>query len=313
MGVYDQAARYLAKRQPIGFFRWAVPRWLTAFTFVGWHDTSRITFPGEPDRICDTVAEFVPLSGTGPRRLLDGEFQTEPDADILERLGEYAFRLRRELRHGPGPTGKFQVVSLLLNLTGPAQDGTLDMSEPALDGQGLRLSVVVRTLRDDDAAATLVKIAAGDLDRCVLPWVPLMAGAGEPAVIAAWKRLAERESDPRWRSEYGALALVFVELTRWAPLWRQALEGWNVRESPQVLEWQAQARNEGRTEGRAEGKLETLRQKLLEVLEVRLQAPVPEDVVAQVAAMSDTGILNRWFKAGLSVSSYDEFLQQMQR
>jgi hypothetical protein len=78
-----------------------------------------IAFPGEPDRVCDTVAEFAAPDGAGPRRLLDVECQSEPDPEMLERLGEYALRLRREVRHGPGQAGKYRVASLLLNLTGP--------------------------------------------------------------------------------------------------------------------------------------------------------------------------------------------------
>lgn len=311
MGVYDQAARYIAKRNPVGFFRWVVPRGMTAFAFAAWLDTRRIAFPGEPDRVCDTVAEFVPLAHEGPRRLLDGEFQTEPDGDMLERLGEYAFRLRRELRDGPGPGGKYQVANLLLNLTGPPQAGILDMTEAALDDKGPHFTVAVRTLSTEDAAATVAQIAAGELERCILAWVPLMAGAGNAAVIAEWRRVAEQEPDPRWRSEHGALALVFVELTRWAPLWRQALEDWNVRESPQVLEWQAQARQEALIEGRNVGKVEALQETLLDLLALRLQSPVPVDIATRVAATSDAGVLKRWLHAVVQVGSFEDFRQHL--
>ena len=58
MGIFDQAARYLVKRRPEGFFKWLAPGLVTCWAFRGWLDTSRITFPGEPDRICDSVAEF---------------------------------------------------------------------------------------------------------------------------------------------------------------------------------------------------------------------------------------------------------------
>lgn len=65
MGVFDQGARYLCKLNPPGFFRWRVPRYAARFRFVGWQDASRITFPGEPDRICDTVAEFAATETAG--------------------------------------------------------------------------------------------------------------------------------------------------------------------------------------------------------------------------------------------------------
>ena len=54
-------------------------------------------FPGEPDRICDTVAEFARADDPDDRRILDVEFSSEPHPDMLERLGEYAYRLRREM------------------------------------------------------------------------------------------------------------------------------------------------------------------------------------------------------------------------
>src|SRR5579859_4594852 len=105
--VYDQGGRYLIKRNPKGFYSWRVPRYIAAFTFVGWADTRTLPFPGEPDRVCDTVAEFVPANGQGPRRLLDTEVQAEPDGDFLERAGEYGYRLRRELRFAGGQAGKY--------------------------------------------------------------------------------------------------------------------------------------------------------------------------------------------------------------
>jgi hypothetical protein len=147
MGIFDQAARYLVKRRPEGFFKWLAPGLMTGWAFRGWLDTSRITFPGEPDRICDTVAEFESRTDPARRCVLDVEFQSEPDLDMLERLAEYAIRIRRELRHGTSQAGKYLVVSVLLNLTGPAQADLLDMTLAELDGSGLRLRVVLRTLQ----------------------------------------------------------------------------------------------------------------------------------------------------------------------
>jgi hypothetical protein len=77
------------------------------------------------------------------------------------------------------------------------------------------------------------------------------------------------------------------------------LEGWNVRESPTVLEWQAEAR------------LEAVRTKVLRLLEVRLQAPAPADVAARVTATSDLNVLNRWFDAAATTPTYDEFRRHL--
>ncbi len=299
MGVYAQAAQYLVKRNPIGFLRWLAPRFLDHFVFRSWLDTSTIAFPGEPDRLCDTVAEFAEAGDPARRLILDVEFQSDPHPDMLERLGEYAYRLRRELRHGAGQQGKYRVVSVLLNLTGPVQPHILDMTEATLDHAGPRLQVVLRTLREEAAAGTLAGIANGELERCVLPWVPLMHGAEESAIIEEWKRLASAEPDSRWRSDYGGLALVFAELADRGPLWRTALEGWNVRQSQQVLEWQEQARQEGRVEGE--------RTMLLRVLERRFRTPVPPDLATAISQTTNPDKLTEWLDLAFTADSLEAF------
>jgi hypothetical protein len=40
------------------------------------------------------------------------------------------------------------------------------------------------------------------------------------------------------------------------PVWKQALEGWNVEQSAQVLEWQAEAEKRGLERGKAEAKMD---------------------------------------------------------
>ena len=304
MGVFDQAARYTAKRRPLAFFAWQVPGLLAAWEFHAWHDTSRIAFPGEPDRICDTVAEFHHSADPQRRCLLDVEFQSEPDPDILERLPEYAARLRRELRFGVGQAGKYLVVSVLLNLTGPEQSQDLNMRLPELGGRGHHFGVVLCTLREQDAAATLARIAVGELERWVLPWIPLMRGAEQAGIIKVWKRLAEQEPDGAARSDFGGLALVFAELARRGDAWRRALKGWNMLQSQQVLEWQEEARQETR--------IERARRYVLRALEKRFQAPVPSDLVARIEALTDLDELDRWFDATLTAASVEAFRAAVQ-
>ena len=57
--VYDQAARYCARLDPIGFLRWLLPRLDPALLFHCWLDTRTVPFPGAPDRTCDTVADLT--------------------------------------------------------------------------------------------------------------------------------------------------------------------------------------------------------------------------------------------------------------
>jgi hypothetical protein len=129
----------------------------------------------------------------------------------------------------------------------------------------------------------------------VLPWVALMRGSGEPATIEEWKRLADLEPDPRVRLDYAVDALLFAELSDVWKQWKQALEGWNVRVSQQVLEWQ----NEGELKGR--------RAALLRALEKRGKGPVPSDLAEAIQATEDMDLLSRWFDAALEANTLDDF------
>ena len=270
-------------------------------TFQGWLDTRTLPFPGEPDRTCDTVAELLDAAHLGRLWALIVEFQSEPDPEILDRLLEYMVRLRREVRHGPERREPYWIAGVLLNLTGPAQADLLDMELPCAAEARLRFRPVVRTLRDDDAAATLRGIEAGAVGRCILPWVPLMHGGGEASTIEEWKRVAGTEPDSRLRSVYGSLALVFAELAEREGVWKQALEGWNMRESAVIGEWIA------------EGRLEAQRGALLRVLHTRLKIPVPADLKGAIEAVSDSAELGRLLDAAATADSLDAFRAALHR
>jgi len=295
MNVYDQAARFAAKSDPIGFLRWLVPGLPPGLEFRGWLDARTLPFPGEPDRTCDTVAELFDRSDPRARWALATEFQAEPDPDMLDRILEYLARLRRELRHGPGRPDKFLVAAGLVHLTGPPSADTLEMTLPGGSPVGLRLRIASRALRDEDAAATLAEIAAGQTSRWILPWIPLMNGAAKPTMIAEWVRLAGAESNPRWRGEFAGLALTFAGLTRHLDPWRRALEGWNMKESTVVAGW------------KAEGKAEGLRDALLQFLRLRFPRQIRKTLVAAVQAESDPGRLSAWIAAAAEASSAEEF------
>ncbi len=320
MGVYDQAGRYVIKRRPGAFFTWRAPALWAAWKLIRWQDTRTLPFPGEPDRVCDTVAEFQHRAEPHRRCLVNVEVQARPDADMLERLGEYALRLRRELHYGPTMTDKYVVLCLVLNLTGTEQSRRLDMAVPEWGEAGQWLQVAQGTLRSESAAQTLARIAAGELERWVLPWLPLLRGAAEAANLKTWKRLARQEPDRRSRSDFGALALVFAELAGTAAVWRQALKGWNMQESPQVLEWQAEARAEGRVEGRVEGRAEgrvegrreTRAEDIRRAIRLRFDTPMPADLEEQLAALKREADLDRWFEASQTAASLDAFRAAVQ-
>jgi hypothetical protein len=179
------------------------------------------------------------------------------------------------------------VLALVVNLTGHGSTGR----DFQLGRTGLRtcLQVGERDLARISAAATLRGIARGRVGRCVLPFVPLLRGGAGASIIALWKQLAMAEPDARRRADYGGLALVFAELAGCREAWRQALEGWSVEQSQQVLEWQAEARKQGKAEGKAE--------MVLQLLELRFGTPVPPDLATRIRANTDLAQLDSWFQA----------------
>jgi hypothetical protein len=294
MNVFDQSSRYAAKLDPLGFLRWLLPGLPAAMEFLGWLDTRTIPLPGEPDRICDTVAELADPRQLEARWALVLEFQTEPRGDILDRLLEYQARLRRELRHGEPRVQKYTLAGAVVHLTGPDQPDALVMELPGT-GLGLNLRVGSRALREVEAADLLAEIEARRTEPCLLPWISLMQGADRADIIERWKDLAGREPDATRRATDGALALIFAELAGRRPQWRAALEGWNMVESTVVAEWIAQ------------GEARANRAALLRLLQLRFSEPVALGVAATIEAQTDPEILSRWFDVAAMAPSWDEF------
>jgi hypothetical protein len=319
---FDQAARYAAKQLDAeGFLRWLLPEIFAAWRWDGWLDTQTMSYPGEPDRRSDTVAAFERLSGDAPPVAAVLEFQSRLLGPMLERLAEYALRLRRELPHLRDPRVPYTVVGVLVNLTGPAQAEVWTMTPPDFGDLGLQFRVRVRTLREEDAPRLLTDIEQGRTARCLLPWVPLMRGGDRAEIIELWKRLASAEVDVRKRGDYGGLARVFAELSGRREAWTKGLEGWNVEVSQVVLEWQAQALARGRNEGIAEGMvkgrdqgiaegraemLHLLRERVLRLLRKKFQTEPAADLVAVVQGQTDPALLGQWLDLAFDASSLEE-------
>jgi hypothetical protein len=321
INYFDQAARFAAKLDPPSFLRWLLRDPQPTWSFREWLDTRTLPFPGTRDRICDTVASLGEQANPESMAAVVVEFQTELDADILDRLLDYVGRLRHELRYGPGRKDKYRVTAALVNLTGSAQDDLLLMQAPGKAGGEVRLKCIVRTMADEEAAAVLAEIAKSETARCLLLWVPLMRGSGQPDMINQWKQLAEQEASSQARATYAGLALVFAELTRSLAEWRRELKEWNMRESEVVAGWQAEARAEGETEGEArgeakgeaKGEVKASRAKLVRVLQHRFPSNLPADLTATIAAQTDPRILDRWFEAALDAATLEDFRKQMEQ
>jgi hypothetical protein len=224
-------------------------------------------------------------------------------------------RLRRELRCGPQRRDKYQVVAAVVNLTGAPQNDTLEMALPGLASPVVRIQVVTRTMREEDAALTLDRIAAGEVSRCLLSWISLMRGGAEPGIIEKWKEVANQEPNKQHRATYGALVTLFAELTDCATAWKSGLEGWNMRESAIVAEWKAEGRAEGMAEGMAKGVAEGIakakRSDLLELLSEKFGSAIPPDLAATIGQQSDVDVLSRWFRAAIHAGTLEAFRAEL--
>ncbi len=72
-----------------------------------------------------------------------------------------------------------------------------------------------------------------------------------------------------------------------------------MKQSQQVLEWQAQAR--------AEAQLETLRGILVRLLQLRCKTEIPADLHAPIESTTDATELSRWVDVAATVDSLEAF------
>ena len=152
-------------------------------------------------------------------------------------------------------------------------------------------------MQEENAAETLAQIADGRTAPCLLPLIPLMQRGAEIGIIAALERIGAGGTG------CPATALVFADLTDCRPVWKQALEGWNVEQSAQVLEWQAEAEKRGLARGKAEAKMDAL----LRVLRTRFPTAVPEDLERVVRETTDLNQLDRWLEAAVKAATLAAF------
>jgi hypothetical protein len=293
MNHFDQASRFAAKLDAIGFLRWLLDDPAGRYRFRRWLDARRLPFPGDPEGFCDTVAEIDDRDVPSPPWAVPVEFQSEPDPAMFGRFLMYLGQLWLELRPDEERGSRYQVGGIVVNLTGRGV-ASRDMK---LGETPLRtaLGVVECNMAEKDAQAVLDGIAAGAVARCLLPWIPLMHGGGVAGIIERWKGMASAESDERRRGEYGQLALVFAEAAGCAPAWKNALKEWNVKQSQQVLEWQAEAKAEAKAEA------------VLEVLATRLATEIPSELAEHVRSVHDLGTLTNWLKVASTTPSLDDF------
>ena len=288
---FDKAARFAAKLDSPEFLRWVLGVRADALVFRSWLDTRQTPLPADRDRVNDTIAWLDRPGGLFPPWAVVLEFQTVPDADMFGRLLEYMGAVWRTLRPDKERGSRFQVGSVVVNLTGNGS-ASQRMEWPDV-GFLTHLMIRERNLEGESATELLSRIESGEYGRCLLPWVPLMAGADDPDLVDRWKRLAETEVDSRRRAEYGGISRLFAGRVGRKDLWNHKLEGWNVEESDVVKEWI--------TEGRMES--------LLDILTAKF-ATVPADVAAGIRRTTAPDRLRDWLRLAATAPDLPTFRQQ---
>jgi hypothetical protein len=290
----SRTSRRAQKLDPHSFFRWLFPGFDKYLSFERWLDTRTIPFPGDPERIGDTVAELTAKGELAPPWAIPVEFQIEPDPDMFGRLTGFISSLWLHSRPDQSRASRYQVAAVVVNLTGTSSSAPASRNYvlPGPYDVGCALKVREVYLQTESASALIQRIRSGELSRALLVWIPLMQTDDISGIIAQWVELATSEPDEKLRAELGALTKVFARLSSGKDQWLQALEGWNVITSPFLDEIRAESRTED----------------ILQTLQLRFKVNPSSEVVSRLRQTRDLARLSKWFQASVTANSYEEFL-----
>src|SRR5947209_8740721 len=84
--VFDQASRFLLRLDALALLLWLLRTTADKVAFAGWLDTRQVPWPGQADRICDTVASLLDRTDGDRPWAVVAEFQVEPDPEMFGRL-----------------------------------------------------------------------------------------------------------------------------------------------------------------------------------------------------------------------------------
>jgi hypothetical protein len=285
MNDFDQASRFQVKTYPEAHLAWLFPRTAQLMRWTRWLDSQSAPRPGEPDRRCDTIAEVVHREGlTHPRALLM-ELFTQADAEALDRTGEYLWRFRRYLRHGPHDQDKYPFVAVLIFLTGHCAEREVRADLPDEPDVVNTLKPRILELAEQNAVVFLDAVEQNRLSPALLAWTPLMMGGQTAETATHWASLSLRVGDTERRLA-ASLALTFSELTDSRSVWKPVLETLHMNESIVFRE----------------ARLEVRREDLTRVLRTKLSGEALAQALAQVEQQADLAILSRWFDLALMLS-----------
>jgi hypothetical protein len=289
MNDFDQASRSQVKSHPQAHFDWLFPRAAQVMQWSRWLDAQSAPGPGEPDRRCDTIAELVHREGLTHPRALVIELFTQAEAEALDRTGEYLWRFRRDLRHGPHGQDKYPFVAALFFLTGRCAVREIQADLPDEADVVNILKPRILELAGQDAVAFLDAVEQNRLSPVLLAWTPLMKGGQTAETAARWASLSLRLGEME-RRQAATLALIFSDLTDARSVWKPVLETITMNESTYLREIRIEAR------------LETRRDDLMRLLRTKLSGDALARATARVEKQEDLEVLSRWFDLALTLS-----------
>ena len=285
MNDFDQASRFQVKTYPQAHLDWLFPRTAQSMRWSRWLDSQSAPRPGEPDRRCDTIAELVHREGLTHPRAVVIELFTQSDAEALDRTGEYLWRFRRDLPHGPYDKDKYPFVAALLFLTGHCAEREVQADLPNEDDVVNTLKPRIFELAEQDAVAFLDAIDHNRLSPVLLAWTPLMKGGQATETAERWASLSPRLGENQRRNA-ASVALAFSELTDSRPVWKSVVETLLMNESILFREIRTQ----------------THRKDLTRLLRTKLSGEALATAVARVEKQDDPAILSHWFDLALTLS-----------
>lgn len=262
--------------------------------FVSWLDTRQVPWPGQPDRVCDTVAHLRDQRKGGAPFAAVVEFQILPDELMFGRGLRYLGDLWESCKPTRHKGDRFGVGLVVVNLTG---QGTASRNM-RLSGTRMKtiLGVEERNLATLSAKKVMAQIASGTAPRALLVWVPLFKGGNREGIIPEWKRLAGQEKNPHRRRALG-LVVIFAEAAGCGEMWRDALKEWNVLESKIVNEWKADAA------------VKAMVRTVLAILEFKFQS-IPVPLASRIRACTDQELLVQWAQHAGKAMALDEFCRE---
>jgi hypothetical protein len=303
MNDYDKASRYMVKRDPSRIFPWLL-RSPTA-AFEAWIDARRVALPDQRDLTNDLVAA---VGQDGTREAVCLELEAEARADAVTRVLGYALRVWTE-PEGEGSLPITCATGVIVDLTGRSASKELILRSKIVAGCELNFVVLRRSLADEDAASLIAGAASGKVSPWLLGWVPLMQQGRESAIIAPWRKAAERRMlDARARADLGSLALVFSTLGGCRAAWELGLKGWNMKTSPFLDEIRAEGREEGRAKGREEGRMDEVRAMLLRQGRRKFRAAPSRKQQQTLKGITDLGQLEALAERLVDVKSWTDLL-----